>query len=936
MEKIWAALLAKVRRFWTPIFDAVRTTVFVYCRNKRIESVMQALETLKITNSKIEVLNAIRVLQRAKVIDLEMEKTVEDSLTLAFERLGMDVIFQLCKCTTKRNSELYDLFNRLIKKLFKNNIASIKAFITQSRTLVDESPECLLSIFHAIKSLVYSLLDSGLQNHAAEALGQMIKMGFFGLVTNSCIKVACTLLEIVVRYCVMPTDNGSTAENKLALEDFVGAINCMLVKPPEVFFNKVLDMFAKSKQHAASSELILEVMISNKIRASLVTFNTLLEVYIGQRNYKMAWYLFDSLVKNADPKPDSYTYCTMMSGLRSCNPVNVQQIEMIFNMHAEAGQPDLVVVNCLLDVYMITDNDDKATEFLTHLKETYGLLPDVATYNTLIKGSARRKAFAQAETYLKSMRDAGLKPNAVTFNSLMDICVKSKKLTKALGYLREMTSNGCQPDHFSYSIIFTGMKACASQAIYQQCVSHLLTLLPSPSFKVDEVFFNAIMDVACRFKDTENVEAMLGHMRSRGIAPSTVTFGVLVKTFGRAKMLSKVKEAIHEMVHERRLVPNDVFYGTLIEAYINCDSVVDAEATFNDLLIRKVKVNEVILATMVKGYTRERRFDAAIGLFEEYREKEDFVLNTVCFNSALDAAVKSRNLKLARSYFDEMYDRNISPDLITYSIIIKGHCSDRDAFESVNLIKQMISEGVVPDLPIFNNVLETCANFKDFEKGIYVYRQLLSQQLVPNVITYGIMVKIYGFSKEVHKAFDLLGLMAQQSIQPSLIFFTNLIHISIANRKPQMAMQALDLLEKHGIVPDQFCADKLLTGLAKSGKNEVIVSHARQRLAVHGLKVGLATGDHKQRQPPMIDRCDTENINLANTSTGKFFIPVEIAPKAYAETKPSLSKCAEPTDKQATATQAGPRVRQFGMDCQNIIKKAKPTVSNTVKSMAIR
>lgn len=936
MENFWVASMAKVRGFFETSIQRIKSAAFVYNRLQRIKKVKDSVALLNTSKEEEDLFSALKALSKVKLIELEMEKEVQMAIMSAFEKFGNQLILLLTKAVNEKTIEIHGIFQRTIKEVFKTNLESMLAYITAAKKLTDLSPFCLSSVFHAIKIMVYNLLDASLQKDASQLFKQVISLDFFSKVTGSSSKVACSLLDLLVKNC-MSLDSYSDTEDKVSLITFIKAIDSMPIKPPEVFFNKLLDLFAKTKQHARSSELILEVMISNKIKASLVTFNTLLEVYISQRNMKMAWYLFDSLVKNADPRPDSYTFCTMMSGLRACSPINVAQIERLFNMHAGENKPDLVVVNCLLDVYMITDNETKALEFLDHVSSQYQILPDEATYNTLIKGCAKSKSLAKAEGHFQAMKEACLKPNTVTYNSLMDICVKSRKLTKALTYLREMTSHGCQPDHFSYSIIFTGMKACASEAIYQQCVTHLLTLLPSPSFRVDEVFFNAIMDVACRFKDTANVELMLVHMKNRGILPSSVTYGVLIKTFGRSKQVDKVKQIFHEMVHERKILPNDVFFGSLIEAFICCESLKDAEAAFKSLHTYKVKVNAVILATMIKGYTRECYYDAAINLFETFRHDENCTLNTICYNAALDASVKSKNLRLANEYFDEMYDQGINPDLITYSIAIKGHCYAKQASVAVDFLKQMIEENLTPDLPIFNNVLETCANFKDHGLAIYVYNQMLTLRQSPNLITYGIMVKVYGFSKELQKAFDLLPTMIQQGIQPSIIFFTNLIHISIANKKPHLALKALDLLDQHGVKPDQFCADKLIAGLQKVAKDPNMLAHARYKLSSYGLQVGSAPDVSKQRKPLAFSDVDAENFNMTNTTSKLDSIPTNVFSKHPHSAKEPLGKNQPAFNHQEPPGQPGNRPRQFGVDCQNIIKMAKqPTSTGGARSKAIR
>jgi len=71
-------------------------------------------------------------------------------------------------------------------------------------------------------------------------------------------------------------------------------ISNMEYKPNDIFFNKILDYINKKSCNVKITEYILNIMITNKIKASLVTFNTLLDLYISQGDYKMTWHLFET------------------------------------------------------------------------------------------------------------------------------------------------------------------------------------------------------------------------------------------------------------------------------------------------------------------------------------------------------------------------------------------------------------------------------------------------------------------------------------------------------------------------------------------------------------------------------------------------------------------------------------------------------------------
>lgn len=941
MNQFWTVTAEKILHWLKVNGEAVREKVVSYAIRKQVERVNEAITKLNQCKDLPAAIKAAQKLSDLKFKHIQLESQVEESLVKSCHRLGDEFILHLAQIIDNKASEIYSMFNKLLKIVYQANTEKVFRLIDRSIEYLESSPSSSPSIFYSFKIIIYHMLNSNLEENAKAVLLRIYRKNLLLMATAECSKSVGSLLELFLKHCV--TSSHQAKDNSsVTLVDILQVIKCMSCKPPEIFFNKLLDMIAKGSHNMKNSETILEVMIHSKVKASLVTFNTLLDIYISQKNMKMAWYLFDSLIKNQDPKPDAYTYCTMIGGLRRVQPIDITTIESIFEMYCRQNKPDMIVANCMLDVYVIYGDDSKIHLLIESLNTQYGLMPDHATFNTLIKGCSSTRNLGKAEYYFNELRKAGLKPTKVTFNSLMDICVKSKQLPKAMGYLKEMSQEGLEPDHFSYSILLTGVKSSSSEHIYRQCLTNLMSLLTNVSFSVDEVFFNSVMDVACRFGDTAKVEEVYQIMKQRKVNPSSITFGILIKTYGRAKLGYRVKEVFHDMSSVHNMQPNEVTYGSLLEALIQSDCMHEAEVIFHQLPSKKIKVNPVILATMMKGYSKMGYFQQALDLFETYRSDPTIELNQVCFNTVIDVAVNKRNIRLAEDYFDYMCHNQIRPDLITYSILIKGYSFDKNSRQGVALLKQMMAEGIRPDLRIFNTLLELCSNFKDCGKGLHVFSLMKQSGCQPNLITFGTLVKIYGFCREVEKAFTLLDHMDSLNMQPSVIFFTNLMHISIANRKPDMAVRSFDLMEQYGLVPDQFCANKLMEGLQKTCKNPETVDAIRSRLQSYGVLVGKLQQKRKPENNFKPDHhIDRENRNDSNitpiTQQKGEAISFQVNIKPTSDSLPAEISNKLPSDlgKTPLSNSQKDKPRQFG----TVIKPNqahKIGVSKIVKSNLIR
>jgi pentatricopeptide repeat protein len=718
------------------------------------------------------------------------------------------VLIAFIESVQNSRSPLYNSLGRIASNALSTPERQ-QEFVNLSKLLLEKKPEMIGSILYILRVLLFKLQE----DHKAKELSQILRLvhnqGIIKLCNENCIKNAQRLLELLLKEALLSHDSEFCTSVLSTIDD-------MTPKPQDIFFNKLLDFISKSGLGAKFSEQLLGVMIRNKVKASLVTFNTLLDLYISQRNFQMANYLFDSLQKNRDPGPDSFTFCIMISGVKHMRKPDSDRATELFNMYKEKQRVDLIVVNCLLDVYISLGQKDLALKLVSDLTSQYELKPDEVTFNTLIKDSARRGALAEAELQFEKMKSLGLKPSRITYNSLMDICSKGGDLAKALSYLKQMQASGTQPDQYSYAIVFNGLKTNVSdKRVYTQTFAHLENLLEGGEFTPDEICFNTMMDVAAKFEDIERVESLFKRMKTLDIKPGTITYGILIKAYGKVKDSQSALATFEEM-KLADLEPNEVTYGCLVEALVNSGDLATAEKVWRELPGKKQRANPVLFSTMVKGYSRQGMFAQALSLFQEVKQDPNFRPNLVVYNVMLDVACKKSNLPLAREFMTELLNLGLQPDTVTYSVLIKGHCQEKSIPQAINLLSQMLREGVSPDLPIFNLLLEACADPTNFTYGFQVYSILCTTGIRPSPITFGTLVKLYGFKGCPEEAFSLINEMRRWNVEPSVIFFTNIIHISFSNRQAHLAEKAYFMMCNEGLQPDLICIAKLVQGFTRA------------------------------------------------------------------------------------------------------------------------
>ena len=81
----------------------------------------------------------------------------------------------------------------------------------------------------------------------------------------------------------------------------------------------------------------------------------------------------------------------------------------------------------------------------------------------------------------------------------------------------------------------------------------------------DEILFNPLLDTCSRIRDIPPLERTLAKMKEWNVLPSVVTYGTVVKAYGKANNVEEALEVWKEM-EARDLGMNAVTYRCLLDA----------------------------------------------------------------------------------------------------------------------------------------------------------------------------------------------------------------------------------------------------------------------------------------------------------------------------------------------------------------------------------
>eukprot|EP00397_Hematodinium_sp_SG-2012_P024103 GEMP01025089.1.p1 GENE.GEMP01025089.1~~GEMP01025089.1.p1 ORF type:complete len:667 (+),score=145.43 GEMP01025089.1:253-2253(+) len=265
---------------------------------------------------------------------------------------------------------------------------------------------------------------------------------------------------------------------------------------------------------------------------------------------------------------------------------------------------------------------------------------------------------------------------------------------------------------------------------------------------VDEVLFNSMLDAYGRMQQAEKIDWTLDLMKRHNIPQSSVTWSVLVKSFGKAQKLDRVLETWEQMEELRaqdKVGP--ITYGCMIDACVKGRRMDEAWKAFQELKKKGKHKNTVIFSTLIKGLGSEGDKDGALALFNEMRQ-ENITCNTITFNSVIDACVRAEDLETAEEIFHYM---DCPFDIITISTLIKGFMRIKDVARAQNIFAILKRCGIKPDELSYNTLLDGCVRNGCVELGKSYFIEMVKSSLPPSHITFAILQRLFrlnGYSAE--------------------------------------------------------------------------------------------------------------------------------------------------------------------------------------------
>ncbi|KAG9134522.1 hypothetical protein Leryth_000878 [Lithospermum erythrorhizon] len=247
--------------------------------------------------------------------------------------------------------------------------------------------------------------------------------------------------------------------------------------------------------------------------------------------------------------------------------------------------------------------------------------PDARIYTTIMKGymnQGRVKDIVRTLEAMRNQEDTASQPDHVTYTTVISAFVKAGTMDKAMEVLAEMTRIGVPANLVTYNIL---LKGYCQQLQVDKAKELIREMIDSVGIEPDVVSYNTVIDGCILIDDSEGALTFFNEMRSRGIAPTKISYTTLMKAFalsGQPKLAGKIFD---EMLKDPRVKVDIVAWNMLVEGFCRLGFVDEAKSAIERMKENGFQPDVATYGSLANGISVARKPGDALLLWNEIKER---------------------------------------------------------------------------------------------------------------------------------------------------------------------------------------------------------------------------------------------------------------------------------------------------------------------------
>ncbi|KAF8692918.1 hypothetical protein HU200_039276 [Digitaria exilis] len=238
----------------------------------------------------------------------------------------------------------------------------------------------------------------------------------------------------------------------------------------------------------------------------------------------------------------------------------------------------------------------------------------------------------------------------------------------------------------------------------------------------------------------------------------------------------------------------------------------DAEALISSYL--PACTNETHLAAVLCCYASANLPEKALDAFRSTVPSLPTPISPHPLNALLSTFLECRSHDRIISLFGELCKEfSISPNDISYGILIKAYCMTGNDAKAKQTLEQMREQGISPTAKTYRVFIDSMYKQKKIHQAELLWKEMIESGIKPDVALYTVKAMNYGLHGKPEEVLEVMTAMEADGVKPDIITYTFLIYSYCRNGNLEDAKVVYKSLSEKGCSPNAATYKYMLEGM---------------------------------------------------------------------------------------------------------------------------
>ncbi|KAK4772861.1 hypothetical protein SAY87_027880 [Trapa incisa] len=397
---------------------------------------------------------------------------------------------------------------------------------------------------------------------------------------------------------------------------------------------------------------------------------------------------------------------------------------------------------------------------------------------SLMKAFGRKGDLVSALKAYEVMKQTTIGPNMFVYRTIIDVCGLCDNYEKSRYIYEDLLDQKVTPNIYVFNSL---MNVNAHDLNY---ILHIYSDMQKMNVKADIASYNILLKACCltgRVDFAQDIYQEVQDMETAGALKLDVfTYSTIIKVFADAKMWQMALKIKNDML-SAGVTPNTVTWSSLISACANAGLVEQSIQLYHEMLLAGCEPNTQCFNSLLHACVEACQYDTTFRLFQSWKDRKtssnlsgdhDSIAEEVSEREASESPltspkhVPSHHLSFPKGF-------QFTPTTTTYNILMKA-CRT-DYHQAKALMEEMKSAGLTPNQISWSILIDICGNSGNVEEAVRILKLMRAVNVEPDVIAYTTAIKVCVESTNLRLAFSLFDEMKRYQVQPNLVTYNTLL-----------------------------------------------------------------------------------------------------------------------------------------------------------------